>query len=293
MTEKALMESVLKRDRIVVSVALVVVIAAGWAYVLTGAGMGMSAAEMSSLSLALGGGAGVADTMMGDAMEAMVTPAVWSPGYAILIASMWWVMMIAMMLPSAAPMILLHARVVRRGAPDGDAGTSVLFETAAFTFGYLGAWGGFAIAAAALQYGFEAAGILSPVMLNSTNALFAGAILIFAGLYQLTPVKQACLRHCRSPISFLSRHWRPGAGGAFAMGIHHGAYCLGCCWGLMVILFFGGVMNLYWIVGLAVIVLVEKVLPVGPRLGQAIGGLLLVWGAGFVAVFAATLVGAT
>jgi predicted metal-binding membrane protein len=117
--------------------------------------------------------------------------------------------------------------------------------------------------------------------LNSTNAVFAGFILLFAGIYQLTPIKRACLRHCRGPISFLSRHWRPGARGALVMGLYHGAYCVGCCWGLMAILFFGGVMNLYWVIGLALIVLMEKVMPLGARLSIVTGGMLVMWSASF------------
>jgi predicted metal-binding membrane protein len=119
-------------------------------------------------------------------------------------------------------------------------------------------------------------------MFNSTNTVFAGGILVLAGLYQLTPLKKACLEHCRNPIAYLSQNWRDGSGGALVMGLQHGIYCLGCCWGLMVILFFGGIMNLYWIIGLAMIVFLEKLLPVGPRLGQITGALLLVWGATFL-----------
>jgi predicted metal-binding membrane protein len=225
-------------------------------------------------------GMGMQQSRMGDVMAAMATPADWTFNYALLMFFMWWVMMIAMMLPSAAPMILLHARVYR--SDKARAGETGLLPTAAFTAGYLLAWGLFSAIAASLQWTFEWAGVLSPMMMNSTSLLFAGTILLFAGAYQLTPIKQACLRHCRGPLQFLSRHWRSGVGGAFYMGLHHGAYCLGCCWGLMVILFFGGIMNLYWIIGLAIIVLLEKVLPLGPRLSTVTGGLLLIWGASFV-----------
>jgi predicted metal-binding membrane protein len=120
------------------------------------------------------------------------------------------------------------------------------------------------------------------MMMSSTSLLFAAAILVAAGLYQLTPAKQACLRHCRGPIQFLMGHWRPGRWGAFGMGVEHGAYCLGCCWALMALLFFGGVMNLYWIAGLAVIVLLEKTVPAGDKLGKVTGGLLMLWGVTFL-----------
>ena len=274
------LETILRRDRAVVLGALGVVVLASWAYVLAG----MSAWEMSSLDLALGRAkpmpiSEVSAGAMGDAMSAMATPARWNLEYAGIMVSMWWVMMIAMMVPSAAPMILLYAAVARRQRENGS---DALLPTGIFAWGYVAVWGFFSVIAAALQWGFEAAGILSPMMMNSTSLLFAAAILVAAGLYQLTPAKQACLRHCRGPIQFLMGHWRPGRWGAFWMGAEHGAYCLGCCWALMALLFFGGVMNLYWIAGLAVIVLLEKTIPSGDTLGKVIGGLLVLWGATFL-----------
>jgi predicted metal-binding membrane protein len=236
---------------------------------------------------AMNGGTGVAGEMsgcqvsgaMGDAMSAMATPARWSLEYASIMVSMWWVMMIAMMVPSAAPMILLYAAVARGQRQKGG---EALLPTGIFAWGYVAVWGFFSVIAAAMQWGFEAAGVLSPMMMNSTSLLFAAAILVTAGLYQLTPAKQACLRHCRGPIQFLMSRWYPGRWGAFRMGTEHGAYCLGCCWALMTLLFFGGVMNLYWIAGLAVLVLLEKTIPTGDTLGKATGGLIVLWGATFL-----------
>ncbi len=287
-----ILESVLRRDRQVVIAAIAVIVFASWAYVLTGAGMGMPASEISSLSMALGTAAEPAESTMGGmagmntmsgAMQAMAMPTEWTFGYFTLMFFMWWIMMIAMMLPSAAPMVLLHAAVLRKGA-EGKADHPPPWSTGSFTAGYLVVWAGFSVIAAALQWAFETAGILSPMMMNSTNAVFAAGILLFAGIYQLTPIKQACLRHCRGPIQFLTQHWRTGADGAFRMGLGHGAYCLGCCWGLMAILFFGGIMNLYWIVGLAVIVLLEKVMPIGRQLSYITGSLFLIWGAAYLYV---------
>ena len=302
MSENNLIEGVLKRDRLLVIVALSLVIIASWSYVLAGAGMGMSAFSMSSLEMALGlsGGEkmemppqasdmeqsesgkpeGIGAGMTGT-MASMATPAGWTLSYAILMFFMWWIMMIAMMLPSASPMILLHAKVQRR-ANSKDGNTGGLMPTAAFAFGYLVTWGFFSAIATSLQWAFEQTGVLSPMMMNSTNTIFAGFILLFAGAYQLTPIKQACLKHCRGPLQFLSQHWQPGSGGAFQMGLRHGAFCLGCCWGLMAILFFGGIMNLYWIIGLAAIVLLEKLLPAGQIFGKITGGLLFLWGAVFL-----------
>ena len=212
-------------------------------------------------------------------MAAMATPVEWSPAYARLMFFMWWIMMIAMMLPSASPMIQLHYAIVRRRSPD-----DARWTTFAFVAGYLVVWSGFSAIAVALHWFFEWRGFLSPMMLNSTSAYFASAILIFAGIYKLTPLKQACLEHCRGPVAFLTRHWRTGVVGAFSMGLRHGAYCLGCCWGLMAILFFGGIMNLYWIVGLTFIVLIEKLSYFGKGLSRATGAFLIIWGAAFLAL---------
>ncbi|MFQ5971742.1 MAG: DUF2182 domain-containing protein, partial [Alphaproteobacteria bacterium] len=191
---------------------------------------------------------------------------------------MWWIMMIAMMLPGAAPMILLYAlvnrRQRRRGAP--------FVPTGVFALGYVLAWAAFSVGAAGLQWGLERTGLLSSMM-ASTSVAFGGMLLIGAGIYQLSPLKQACLRHCRAPVDFLSRRWRKGRLGALGMGIEHGAFCLGCCWVLMGLLFLGGVMNLYWIIGLAVFVLLEKTLPAGHRLGAATGLGLVAWGGALVA----------
>ena len=210
---------------------------------------------------------------------AMMTPVAWMPGYAVLMFFMWWVMMVAMMLPSAAPMILLFATVNRKQRETGHPHVA----TTIFAVGYLAAWAGFSLVAVILQWGFARTGILSP-MLVGTNVIFGGVLLLAAGIYQLTPIKHACLRHCRSPLAFLSTHWRRGARGALRMGLVHGAFCVGCCWFLMGLLFFGGVMNLYWIAGLALFVLLEKTVPAGHWIGYATGVTLLVWGAGMLAL---------
>lgn len=263
------LERLLMRDRTIVIIALSVVALASWLYLLAGAGTGMNTIAMTSWRMALG------------FADSMAMPIEWSITYACVMFVMWWIMMIAMMLPSATPMILLHAKVDRQArSRAGEAPT--LLPTANFTLGYLVAWAGFSVLATGLQFAFEKLGVLSPMMMNSTNQIFAGIVLLFAGLWQLTPIKQACLRHCRGPIQFLSQSWRPGTSGALIMGLHHGAYCLGCCWGLMAILFFGGIMNLYWIILLTVLVLAEKLLPVGPSFSRATGGLLTVWGLSYL-----------
>jgi len=267
----AILEALVRRDRLVVVTALIAVIALSWAYLLAGAGMGMSAYEMTRM-LQLGMAGGMAGMPM-------MTPAVWTPGYAVLMFFMWWVMMVAMMLPSAAPMILLFATVNRKQRETDHPHVA----TSIFAVGYLAAWAGFSLVAVTLQWGFERTGILSP-MLVGTNVIFGGVLLLAAGVYQLTPIKHACLRHCRSPLAFLITHWRRDARGALRMGLVHGVFCVGCCWFLMGLLFFGGVMNLYWIAGLALFVLFEKTVPAGHWLGYATGIALLVWGAGMLAL---------
>ena len=180
---------------------------------------------------------------------------------------MWWLMMVAMMLPSSAPAVLLYARV--RRARDGDGAVAGSWV---FLGGYLGAWLLFSLAAAAAQ-----TAITGPSMVLD-DARLAAAVLIAAGLYQLSPFKSVCLRQCQSPAQFLSRHWRPGAGGAVRLGVLHGAYCVGCCWMLMALLFVGGVMNLAWIVALTLMVGVERLVPRGEWIARAAGIALIAWG---------------
>lgn len=286
MPASSVLESVLERDRTIVITGLVTVIVLSWLYILLGAGMGMTAFEMTTLSMPDASlesampsddGSMASKKHRGDAMRmahtAMMQPAVWTPGYALLMVLMWWIMMVAMMLPSASPMILLFARVQRKEQAKG----APFVSTSVFTAGYLVIWGVFSVSAAGTQWGLERAGFLS-AMMTSTNGLFAGVLLLAAGIYQLTPLKHACLRHCRSPLLFIMHHWRNGAAGAFRMGIDHGAFCLACCWFLMALLFVGGVMNLYWIVGLALFVLLEKTIPAGHWLGSLTGIGLIAWG---------------
>jgi predicted metal-binding membrane protein len=192
--------------------------------------------------------------------------------------AMWWIMMIAMMLPSAAPTILLAAAINRRSRAERPPfGT-----TASFATGYLLAWLFFSTVATIAQWSLQTSGVLS-AMLRSSSDYLTGALLLLAGLWQFTPAKRACLRHCRSPVEVLTRHRRPGNYGALVMGALHGSYCLGCCWMLMALLFAGGVMNMLWIVGLTLYVLAEKWFPHGERIAQATGILLIL---SAVAVFA-------
>ncbi len=246
-----MIEQALRRDRALVVSGLLLVVISCWAYLWMGAG---SMQDMGGMLLPMGSD-------------------VWTPGYAVMMLTMWAVMMMAMMLPSAAPMLLLYGSIARtRHARGGQASASGIFA-----LGYVAVWTVFSLLATGLQFGLERAALLSPMMETSSQVL-AGAVLTVAGIYQWTPLKQACLRRCRSPLDFVLTHWREGSRGAFLMGLSHGMYCVGCCWLLMLLLFVGGVMNLAWIAGLAVFVLVEKLAPAGHWLGRFAGVLLIAWG---------------
>lgn len=274
------LERLLRRDRSITLAGIVALAGLAWLYILTGAGLGMSAWEMTRFTLfPYQQAAGMAPDMPGMDIGAMMPgPVIWTPATWALMVAMWWIMMIAMMSPSATPTILLYARV-HRHALARDETQDRLAPTSAFAAGYLLMWLGFSLAAAALHWELERAGIVSATMMGSQSRVLSGLTLIFAGLYQLSPFKNICLSHCRSPASFLSRHWRPGALGAFRLGAMHGSYCVGCCWMLMALLFIGGVMNLAWIAALAILVLIEKVTPLGQWTGRCVGAALIAWGA--------------
>jgi predicted metal-binding membrane protein len=199
----------------------------------------------------------------------------WTAGDAALAALMWAVMMVAMMLPSAAPMILMFTGLNRRRRETGQAAA---VDTPLFVLGYLVVWTAFSVAAAATQWALQRAALLSDDAM-SARPFVAVVLLVAAALYQVTPLKYACLARCRTPVGFLMTEWREGRVGAIVMGVRHGLYCLGCCWALMALLFVGGVMTLVWVAALSAFVLVEKVLPAGRLVSYASGGALLVWAA--------------
>jgi predicted metal-binding membrane protein len=242
--------TLLRRDRTIVAAALISAVILAWTYLLVAAG---------------------GDAAM--AMRAATTPMPWTLATFGVMAVMWLAMMIAMMLPSAAPMILLFAAINRKrmagGKPYGAMGL--------FALAYTIVWAAFGIAAIWVQWGLNQAALLSPATASGSTAL-AGVLCLLAGLYQLTPLKQACLRRCRSPLDFLTHYWRAGARGAFGMGLRHGLFCLGCCWAMMALLFVGGVMNMVWVAALTLVVLVEKIAPAGRVLGRAGGVGLILWG---------------
>ncbi len=259
----------LRQDRWLFLGGLALIQLAAVAYTVAGAGMDMSAIDMTRMAgppgrpMEMGMGHGVA----------------WTLPYALLIFVMWWIMMVAMMVPSAAPTILLHHSLTRTAENPGGS-----LATWTFVAGYLAVWALFSILAAGLQWALQPLGLIAPAMMSLLGGALAGTVLIVAGLYQFTPLKHACLRQCQAPAVFLSRHWRPGARGAWAMGLRHGAFCLGCCWALMALLFVGGVMNLYWIAGLAILVAVEKLALFGRATAFVTGCVLLASGAAVIVI---------
>lgn len=183
-----------------------------------------------------------------------------------MLALMWLVMMPAMMLPSVVPTVLVHAAVSRRLGP-----ATATVRSSAFVTGYVIAWSAFALAAAGLQLWLGNLSLLSDDM-RSATAFFGATLLALAGVWQLTPMKDACLRQCRMPLQFVAERWRDGATGAFGMGLWHGYYCIGCCAALMALLFVGGVMNLLWVAVISVFALLEKTAFPGTRAGRWVSG---------------------
>lgn len=258
-------ESLMKRDRVVVLTVLIIITLLAWGYVIQFAG-NMGAMPTDSDGMDMGG---MTMTMPSPVGEAQID--IWSVGDGLVMFGMWAAMMVGMMTPSAAPVILLYALVFRKRVNPGQP----FAPTAAFFIGYLTLWISFSLAATLLQWLLEQLALLSPA-LTTTHSLLGGLLLIVAGIYQFMPSKGACLRHCRSPVDFLSTHWRPGAKGAFNMGLQHGLYCLGCCWSLMLLLFVGGIMNLLWLAIISVFVLIEKNAASGRVIGR-MGGVLFVF----------------
>lgn len=256
-------ESLLRRDRLVVGVCLCFLGLLSWYYLLTGAGTGMSVAAMSTWQFP-------PPVYPGDADY-------WPMAYWGLMLAMWWVMMIAMMLPSAAPMILLYARVQRHHWKEAGV-VDALVPTMTFVTGYLASWLVFSLLATGLQWALQQLGLVHGMMMWSSSHVLSGLFLLGAGAYQLSPLKGACLDHCRHPAGFLSAHWRSGRLGALCLGWLHGVYCVGCCWVLMLLLFVGGIMNLVWIAGLSLLVLLEKWLPRGDWLARVSGAAMLAGG---------------
>jgi predicted metal-binding membrane protein len=246
------LERALQRERAVLVVVLVIACGLSWAWIVA-----MGRDMYGSMSGA----------------SAWMMTATWDVTHLALLFAMWAVMMVAMMLPSAAPLLLLYGGVARRAA-SAEYSPAWVYLVAA---GYIAVWSGFSLAATALQRALTSALVMSPMMMLVSEEV-SGGLLIAAGVYQALPLKAACLRHCRAPAQFLTSHAQPGAWGAFRLGVAHGWYCLGCCWVLMLLLLAGGVMNLTVITGLAIVVAIEKLAPFGETTRYLLGIALVVAG---------------
>jgi predicted metal-binding membrane protein len=251
------LEGLLRRDRFVIGGALFAIVALAWIYLL-GTPRTMQMTGMT----------------MPDTPEVVMSMA-WSGPDFLLMFLMWTVMMVGMMTPSAAPMILVYARVANQPGLQGPAFAS----SAWFAAGYLLSWTAFSLAATVAQYALDRAALLTLGMYFA-NTRIAGIVLMAAGAYQWTSLKDSCLKQCRSPLAFIQEHggFRKTISGGLSLGFRHGLYCIGCCWGLMVLLFAGGVMNILWIAAIAILVLIEKVLPAGRTLGRIAGAGMVLWG---------------
>ena len=251
------METILKRDRVIVLAALAALTLLAWAYMVREARVMNLTGICSCAGMQL----------------SRLDPERWSVAMLLPLFLMWAEMMVAMMIPSAAPMILMFALVQRKRREL----ERPFVPTGIFLLAYLLVWTGFSALAALAQWFLHGRALLSPTMV-STSPVLGGALLIAAGVFQWTPLKQACLAHCRSPVHFLVNGWREGKLGALIIGLKHGAYCMGCCWVLMALLFVAGVMNLWWVALITVLVSLEKVAPKGLAVGRAAGILLAAWG---------------
>ncbi len=253
MNEKPLKESLQKRDRAIIVLGLAGITVLSWTYMFS------SALREKNMDMGM----------------AMAEPHIhaWDPLNLVLTFVMWAVMMAAMMIPSASPLILLFATINRERRKEQDPFVS----TGTFLAGYLVAWTVFSALATLVQWGFQTATLLSH-MLVINNPVLGGAFLFAAGVFQWSPLKYACLTRCRSPLGFLMNEWREGTRGALIMGLRHGIYCIGCCWLLMSLLFVTGLMNLLWMAIITVFVLLEKIVPAGYWVSRIAGLLLITWG---------------
>lgn len=248
-----LLSNAVTSDRAIVGLSLAGITALGWLYVI------VEADKMSRMDESM-------------AMPHMMS---WDASYLGFLFVMWSIMMVAMMVPSVTPMVMMFTTVNRKRR---ESDRTDLVPVGVFASGYLIAWMAFSAAAAVAQWTLHAAALVSPMM-TSSSAILGGALLIAGGIYQWTPLKYACLIHCRTPMSFLMTSWRPGRIGALVMGLHHGSFCVGCCWVLMALLFVAGVMNVLWVAAIAAFVFIEKVAPRGDLLGRVAGVLLVAAGA--------------
>jgi predicted metal-binding membrane protein len=249
--------SIRTRDLFLICGALAALVALAWAYLVR------LASNMSELP------------MSDPASAAGLHP--WAALDFLLMFAMWAVMMVGMMVPTAMRAVMIYAGIAERAGSQGK----VVASTYWFVGGYVIVWTAFGLVATLVQAGLDRLGLLSPMMVSLSAGLGAG-LLIGAGVYQLTPWKDTCLQHCQSPAMYIARHFGPSTASAISLGVRHGAYCLGCCWVLMGLLFLGGVMNLLWIAAITGFVLLEKLLPPVLRVARVGGVLMIAWGVAYL-----------
>jgi predicted metal-binding membrane protein len=240
-----MLQSVIRHDRAIIAAGLFLISSLAWAYTARGA------RSMGELCIPMG--------------------YMWRTADVSAMLLMWFVMMVAMMTPSVAPMVILFASMSDKRRQQ----MRPFVPAVIFLSGYLSVWAAFSVAATMAQWSLHSLGLLSPMMV-STSPYLGASIFLAAATFQWTPMKENCLTHCRSPLGFLVAHWHPGKVGAFRMGLHHGLYCTGCCWALMGLLFVAGVMNLLWVAILSILVLAEKILPCGQIVARSASAVLLV-----------------
>jgi len=289
MATVTLTEKVLRRDRSIVLAGLSLIVILSWVYMVylawdmsnmmdmgnASIDMGEISMDMSNTSMDMGDASMDMDDTVMDMGMSVAMPAVepWDLVDYLLMFIMWTVMMFAMMTPSAAPMVLTYTKFNRQKQSE----LQPVSGTAIFYLGYLLVWTAFSAVATLAQGGLHAATLLSPMM-ETTSPVLGGVILISAGIFQFTPLKYACLSHCRTPFGYFMTEWHNGKWGALIMGLRHGAFCVGCCWLIMAILFVAGVMNLFWIAIIAAYVLAEKLLSGGHKASLGVGALITIWG---------------
>ena len=250
MSNSTPLEYLLKKDRFIIITGLVLISILSWLYIIY-LYRQMVVMDMSAIFFA------------------MPMTQHWTIIDFALLFLMWFVMMIAMMTPSVSPLILIFAMVNRKKKQQQNPFVHTWYLLA----GYFLVWGGFSLLATLLQWFLQQVSLLNPEM-KTTSKIFGGTVLVAAGIFQFTSLKQTCLNHCRTPIDFIHRNWKEGKQGALKMGIENGTYCLGCCWVLMVLLFFSGIMNLLWIALIALFVLIEKTFQ--PKWISSIAGVVLI-----------------
>jgi len=248
------LENLLKKDRFITIIALVIISALSWLYII------YLYRQMAVMN-------------MNAAFFAMPMTQYWTATDFVLLFVMWLVMMIAMMTPSVTPLILIFAMVNRKKRE----AQSPFVHTGYLLAGYFVIWAGFSLLATMLQWVLQQVSLLNAEM-KTTSKILGGTILVVAGIFQFTRWKKACLHHCSTPLNFIHRNWKEGKKGALQMGIKNGTYCLGCCWVLMVLLFFSGIMNLLWIALIAIFVLIEKTVPQPKWISSVAGIALIVYG---------------